>query len=72
MRMFRLREQRHQVDDVHDANSNVRNILPKQRHRRQSLKSGDIASARHDDVGIAIFVASQRRDPGAPVAMTNH
>ena len=52
MRVFRVRLEPHQVDDVDDADPEVGQVLAEDRGRRQRLEGRDVAAAGENDVGI--------------------
>ena len=53
VRMLIAGLQRHQVDDVDDANSSSRAMLAQQIDGGQRFQGRDVAGAGHDDVGFA-------------------
>ena len=60
--MFRLRLECHQVNDVDDADTDVRHVLPQQRHSCERLERRHVAGAGHNHVGIACIIACPRPD----------
>ena len=52
MRMLGLRLQLHQVDDVDDADFQLRQVLAQDRHGSQRFKCRHVAAAGHHDVGL--------------------
>ncbi len=60
-----------EIDDVDDADANVREVSPQQGHRGQCLQRRHVAGACHDDVRIIIAVARPMPDTGARGAMAN-
>ena len=72
VRMLGRRLQRHQVDDVHDAQRDVRECLPQQVHSGQRFDRGDVAGTRHNRVRLDAFIATRPiPDPDAIGAMTD-
>ena len=67
MRVLGLRLQGHEVDHVHNADTNVRNVVSQERHGRESFERGDIACAGHDHVGIVRIVLAHCQMPAPTV-----
>ena len=61
VRMLARRLQRHQVDDVDDADLQRRQPLAQQTHGRQRFERRHVAGARHHDVGRAVLVVARPR-----------
>ncbi len=58
VRMLALRLQLHQIDDVDDADLQLRQMLAQDGHRRQRLQRRHVAAAGHDDVGLGVLVVA--------------
>ena len=58
VRMLARRLQLHQVDDVDDANLQVRGVLAEQIDGGQRLQRRHVAAARHDHIGLAAAVVA--------------
>jgi len=68
--MFHGRLQGQQVNNVYDANLDVRNILVQERDGCQSLQGGNVSGAGHDHVGFA-WIAGPLPDAKAARAMAH-
>src|ERR1017187_1762811 len=71
MRVLRLRLQSHQVDHVHDADPNVRNVVSQEGHGCESFERRYITCAGHDHVGIAVIVTRPLPNAHPDGAMAN-
>src|SRR6476661_6044103 len=71
VRMLALRLQAHQVDDVHDPDLELGQVLAEERGRGERLERRDVAAAREDDVGIVVAVG-RRPLPDAEAAGAVH
>ena len=71
MRMLARRLQGHEVDDIHDSDADVRNVVSQERYGCESFEGGNIAGAGHDHVGVARIVARPLPDAGADCAVAN-
>src|SRR5687768_2341062 len=54
--MFRLELQSHQVDDIDNANLQLRDMTPQQIHGSQCLQCGDVSGACQDHVRLALLI----------------
>ena len=57
--MLRLRLQRHQIDDVDDADLQLRQMLAQQIDGRQRLQRRHVAGAGHHHVGLAAAIVAR-------------
>ena len=64
-----MRLQHHQVDNVDDADTNVRHVFAQQRDGRERLERRHIACAGHHDVGLTRVIAGPLPDAGSCGAM---
>ena len=71
VRVLGLRLQSHEVDHVHDADPNVRNVVSQQGHGCESFERRNITRAGHDHIGIVRIVARPLPDAGADRAVAN-
>src|SRR6266702_1480401 len=65
MRMLLLRLQRHEVNDIHDADLQIRQRFAQQIDGREGLQRRHVAGAGHHDVGLAARVLRARPGPDA-------
>ncbi len=70
VRMFGLRLQHHQIDDIDHANADVGHDGSECHHRRHSLQRRHVTRASHDDIGIGL-IARPFPDTGADGAVAN-
>ncbi len=66
VRVVVLRQQGHQVDDVHEAHAEVRHVVAQQLGRRQRLLGRYVARARQHDVGTLPLGARATPTPRSP------
>src|SRR5690349_18711066 len=59
MGMFSRRLKRHQIDDVNDADFDIRKVLPQEIHRGKSLQRRDVASACHHDIRCSALIRTR-------------
>jgi hypothetical protein len=71
MRVLRLRLQSHEVDHVHNADPNVRNVVSQECHGRESFERGNITCAGHHNIGVVRIVTRPLPNTGPDRAMAN-
>src|ERR1051325_2959473 len=59
VRMFLMRLQGHQIDNIDDPDLELRQMLPKEGHCRQSFQSRHIAGAGHHNIGLAALIVAR-------------